>query len=109
MTKKITIGLFVCTILLTVLALVSTFDNRLHLVFCDVGQGDGILIYRKSVQIVVDAGPGNAYLKCLSDHVPFWDRQIEVVVNTHPQLDHFGGLINIFEHYKVDNFLSSSA
>ncbi len=106
MTKKITIGLFVCTILLTVLALVSTFDNRLHLVFCDVGQGDGILIYRKSVQIVVDAGPGNAYLKCLSDHVPFWDRSIELVILTNPDRDHYGGMTEVFRRYQVKSFVS---
>lgn len=37
--------------------------------------------------------------------MPFWDREIELVVSTHPQKDHYFGLIEVFRRYKVDNFL----
>lgn len=90
------------------LILLKLPDNNLHIIACDVGQGDGILIVYKNFQIITDGGPPNGKMeKCLSKHLPFWDREIEVVVNTHPQLDHFGGLIKIFQNYKVDNFLSN--
>jgi len=83
-------------------------DNQLHLVFCDVGQGDAILISQGSNQILIDGGPGQSVLGCLSNHLPFWDREIEVVVATHPETDHITGLIDVIERYNVKQFVVSS-
>ncbi len=83
-------------------------DNNLHLVFCDVGQGDAIVVCFKTVQILIDGGlPKNSgkLLKCLKSQMPFWDRKIEMVVNTHPDEDHFGGLLEIVKRYRVGLFL----
>jgi len=77
-------------------------DKNLHVVFCDVGQGDATLIIKGNFQMVVDGGPaGEKLLSCLGKHMPFWDRKIEVVVNTHPQKDHLGGLDELVERYEV--------
>ncbi len=84
-------------------------DSNLHLIACDVGQGDAILMVYKNTQILTDGGlPNGKVTECLSRHLPFWDREIEVVVNTHPQLDHYGGLIEVFKNYKVDIFVANS-
>ena len=40
-------------------------DKNLHLIACDVGQGDGVLITYKSTQILIDAGPDSKILDCL--------------------------------------------
>lgn len=81
-------------------------DNKLHIVNCDVGQGDGAVIIYKSFQILIDGGPANGKVEnCLGKFLPFWDKHLEIVVNSHPQLDHFGGLIKVFEDYKVDKFI----
>lgn len=82
-------------------------DNRLHLVFCDVGQGDAILISYHQIQVLIDGGPDKKILNCLSKKMPFWDRQIEMVILTHPEQDHFGGLIDVFERYSVRYFVSN--
>lgn len=83
-------------------------DSKFHLIACDVGQGDGILITYKDVQVITDGGlPNGKMERCLSKHLPFWDKHIEVVVNTHPQLDHFGGLVKVFENYEVDYFIKN--
>lgn len=88
---------------------VSTFpDDKLHIVACDVGQGDGYLIYHKTTQLIVDGGPGNNLKKCLDKHIPVWDRTIEMVINTHPQLDHYEGLISVLENYNVQIFTANS-
>ncbi len=88
---------------------VFTFpDKNLHLIACDVGQGDAILTTYGNVQVLTDGGADNKVLSCLSRHMPFWDREIEMVVLTHPQLDHFGGLVEVFKRYKVDTFLGNS-
>lgn len=92
---------------LLVFAVFPFLDNRLHLVFCDVGQGDGILVYYKHTQILVDAGPDSSILNCLSGHMPFWDRKIEMAVITNADLDHYGGFIDVVRRYKVDAFATS--
>src|SRR3989344_4638725 len=83
-------------------------DKNLHLIACDVGQGDGILIYYQSTQILIDGGPDSKILDCLGKYVPFWDRHIEAVILTHPQLDHYGGLIEVVRSYEVENFVAST-
>lgn len=82
-------------------------DDNLHLVFCDVGQGDAALIIYKSSQVLVDGGPDSRVLNCLSRHMPFWDRTVELVVLTHPQADHLTGLIDVIKRYNVSGFLAT--
>lgn len=87
---------------------VLTFpDEYLHIVACDVGQGDGILIFKGTTQIIIDGGPGNKMVGCIDRHIPFWDRSIELVMLTHPQADHYEGLIDIFKRYSVQIFVGS--
>lgn len=87
------------------LALLSLPDRNLHLIFCDVGQGDAALITLGTTQMLIDGGPDNKVLSCLSRHLPFWDRKIEVVLLTHPQEDHFGGLVDVVRRYQVETLL----
>jgi competence protein ComEC len=94
---------------LSILGISSFPDAKLHLVACDVGQGDAILASYKNIQILVDGGPDEDVLECLAKYLPFWDREIELVVLTHPQLDHYGGLTEVFQRYQVDTFLTNEA
>jgi len=79
-------------------------DDNLHLVFCDVGQGDAILVAHGFDQILIDGGPDNSVLSCLSENMPFWDRKIELILLTHPDSDHYTGLVQVLERYKVSKF-----
>lgn len=80
-------------------------DGRLHVVFCDVGQGDAIYLRTpKGIDVLVDGGPNDAVLGCLSSHMPFWDRTIELVFLTHPHADHLTGLISVLDRYTVLSF-----
>jgi len=105
---KIILALLVLVAATTWLAVYFYPEKRLHLIACDVGQGDAILVTYGTTQILVDGGEGRDVLDCLSKHIPFWDRTIELVVLTHPQKDHFGGLIDVFRRYKVGHFLANS-
>lgn len=96
--------LFLATIVVW-LAIFTFPDKNLHLVACDVGQGDAILASYGSFQILTDGGPDRKVLDCLSKYMPFYDREIELVVLTHPQLDHYGGLVEVFRRYKVNAFV----
>ncbi|MBI2031756.1 MAG: MBL fold metallo-hydrolase [Candidatus Levybacteria bacterium] len=80
-------------------------DGRLHLIFCDVGQGDAILIRTpKNKNILIDAGPGDKVLSCLSNHIPFWERKISLAILTHPHNDHFAGFSEVLKRYEVRAF-----
>ena len=103
--KLINLSLILLLILL-ILAWFQVPDNNLHLVFCEVGQGDATLI-SKNYQMLVDGGPDSSVLSCLGKNMPFWDRKIEIVVTTHVEADHISGLIDVFDRYKVDNFIWS--
>ncbi len=79
-------------------------DGNLHLVFCDVGQGDGILVSQGFAQVLIDGGPDDKILSCLSRQMPFWDRRIELMVLTHPDADHLTGLVDVLARYRVEKF-----
>ncbi len=80
-------------------------DDKLSLVFCDVGQGDAILITKGFSQILIDGGPNEKVLSCLSKNMPFFDNKIEIVALTHPEADHLTGLVSVLDKYNVDTFL----
>ena len=79
--------------------------------FLDVGQGDASLITLPSggrvVQILIDGGPNAGVLPALEAVMPDGDRSIDLVMLTHPQLDHFGGLIDVMKRYRVGAFIWS--
>lgn len=92
---------------LLVLSVFTLPDKNLHLIACDVGQGDATLIVYGSTQVLIDGGPNNKVLDCLGKYIPFWDREIEMVILTHPDSDHYAGLVEVIKRYKVDNFLDN--
>jgi competence protein ComEC len=103
---RIIIGLLV--VVLVVFVIINLPDRNMHLIFCEVGQGDAILVTYKNNQILIDGGLPQNYgrlLSCLSSKIPFWDRTLEVVVNTHPDEDHFGGLAEIVKRYRIVSFM----
>lgn len=78
----------------------------LKVVFFDVGQGDAILIKVGYLyQVLIDGGPGRKVLEGLSREMPWWDKQIDLVVLTHPEKDHLEGLISVLEVYQVENIV----
>ncbi len=97
------LGLFVALVFL--FAFYSP-QPEFNLVACKVGQGDAILAFYKTDQVLIDGGPDSSVLDCLSRYMPFWDKKIELVVLTHPEKDHFRGLIDVLENYNVDTLLA---
>lgn len=81
-------------------------DGKLHVVFCNVGQGDAAYIRTPNNQdMLIDGGPDNKVLSCLGKYMPFYDRTIDLVLLTHPQKDHLQGLISVVERYTVKHFV----
>ncbi len=91
----------VCAVCLVVLYHMYHFDDT-QVIFLDIGQGDAILIMQGTNQILIDGGPdGTVLLEEMQKYMPFWDRDIEIVVATHADGDHIDGLTAVFEHYRV--------
>lgn len=106
---KIKLGIVVLCILFilgfAVYQYFSIYDGRLHVVFCDVGQGDGIYIRTPNgTDIIIDAGRDDKILTCLSNNMPFWDKTIELAFATHPDADHISGFVPILQSYKVNHY-----
>jgi competence protein ComEC len=85
-------------------------ESELMVAFLDVGQGDAIFVKAPGGhQMLVDGGPNNSVLRELGKVMPIYDRSIDVLVATHSDLDHIGGLIGVLERYKVDLFIRTNA
>lgn len=110
--KKILILIILVLIAFLITLIYQTIifsDHKLHITFCNVGQGDAIFIRTpKGLDILIDGGPDNSVLSCLSNHMPFWDRTIEFVILTHPHADHLNGLISVAKNYKVALFATEN-
>jgi competence protein ComEC len=94
-------------ILLTLCATSLSFyfgrpDDYVHISFLDVGQGDAVLIQRGNIQILIDGGPSpQAITNELGRRMPYWDKNIELLVMTHPHQDHLSGLVEVLKRYNI--------
>ncbi len=78
-------------------------DGQLHVHFLDVGQGDSTLVVTPSGrQVLIDGGPdGDVVSHALADTLPGGDRSLDLVVMTHLDSDHSGGLLQVMDRYSV--------
>jgi competence protein ComEC len=82
------------------------FKNPLEVSFFDVGQGDSIFIETQNGnQVLIDGGPDSTVLNCLAKEMPFYDRDIDLVILTHPDSDHLTGLLDVLKRYNVKNIV----
>ncbi len=80
----------------------------------NVGQGDSELMILpppagsgRAVKILIDGGPDDKVLDNLDSIFGATDRYIDLVILSHPETDHFTGLIDVFKRYKVGAFISN--
>ena len=84
-------------------------DGQLHVHFLDIGQGDGIFIQTPSGrQLLIDGGDDSQQLFAeLGEVMPFWDREIDYAIVTHPDWDHVGGQTDLPERLRIGNAIIS--
>ncbi len=96
------IALAVVALVVWIAVLEESRTHVLRVSFLDVGQGDAIFIVSPTGrQILIDGGAGSEVLRKLSTVMPWYDRSLDLVLGTHADTDHIGGLIQILPRYRV--------
>ncbi|MFH0852371.1 MAG: ComEC/Rec2 family competence protein [bacterium] len=100
------LGMAAVFIWLTIFAKAESGLLEVH--FLDVGQGKAIFIEEPGgSQILIDGGPDNSVLQKLSEEMPFYDRDIDLLILTHPDADHLNGLIEVLKRYSIGRIIET--
>ncbi|MFC4556817.1 ComEC/Rec2 family competence protein [Virgibacillus kekensis] len=76
--------------------------------FIDVGQGDSILIETPTDKsILIDGGPPKAGKTVVSFLKKHGVEKIDLLIATHPDIDHIGGLVEVLKAVEVEKILDS--
>lgn len=87
---------------------ISGNAEKARVYMLDIGQGDSFLVVAPNgAKMLIDGGKDAKVLTELSKVLPVGDRYIDVVVATHPDADHIGGLVYVLQKYDVGLFLTS--
>ncbi len=81
-------------------------SGLLRVYFLDIGQGDAIFIDSPTHgRMLIDGGKNRKVVSELGSILPFADNRIDLVLATHPDADHIGGLPEVFARYDVSAYL----
>lgn len=79
----------------------------LKVYFFDIGQGDAILIDSPTHgRVLVDGGRNRQIISELGKTLSFGDKRIDVIIATHPDADHIGGLPEVVSRFDVGLLIS---
>ncbi len=85
-------------------------SSTLQIYFLDVGQGDAMILNQPgSCAVLIDAGPlinGHRVTHALQ---ALGIDTLDVVIITHPHLDHFGGLFDLYPRFSIEQFYDNGA
>ena len=81
--------------------------HDLEVSFLDIGQGDATLIKASNGNsILVDGGPPSGQVSTkISEVTNIFDKQIDVIIATHADADHIGGIASVLQNYSTSLFL----
>lgn len=83
----------------------SKKNNNLEVSFIDSGQADAIFIKTPNQKnIIIDFGSEQG-LKQLEKEIEWWNKQIDLIIITHPHDDHITGLLPIIKKYKIKQIM----
>ncbi len=84
-------------------------DDSFTQYFLSVGQGDSeaVRLHGGAVALIDGGPPNGRALRELEKILPFYKRSVDVVLLTHPEEDHFGGLIEVLKRFNVGIVVTS--
>lgn len=108
--RKIQFTILFCLFLGVILVFQAIFafsqPSFFEVNFFDVGEGDAAMIeIPENTQVLIDGGPSGEVVEKLVREMPFSDREIELIILTHPDKDHITGLFDVLENFKVNKVL----
>ena len=104
--KYVLAALLGANLLVWVLVWQKKPSDILSVYFFDIGQGDAIFVETpEKRQILIDGGKNRKVVSELGRIMPFGDKEIDIVIATHPDADHIGGLPEVVSRYEVGMFL----
>lgn len=85
----------------------SPSGQQLEVHFIDIGQGDATLIVYDDFHILIDAANNGKEDVLLNYLKKVGVDDFEIVIATHPDADHIGGMAEVLEHYSVELIIDS--
>lgn len=77
--------------------------------FIDVGQGDCTFVDYGDQEVLIDCGEWE-YSREVIDYIsPYVDGPLDLVIATHPDSDHIGGMMYLFDSFQVGCVIDSGA
>ncbi len=102
-------GVLLVLLLVNIFVWLAIYDRSpgtLRVYFLDVGQGDAIFFETPSgKQGLIDGGKNRQVVSELGRLMPFGDREIDLLIATHPDADHIGGLVEVVNRFDIGLFL----
>ena len=86
------------------------YPRNYEIYFYDMSIGESILIKTpKGKTIMIDTGLNNEIIKKLSKTLSVFKKNIDVLVITHGDSDHLGGVLDIFKYFEVSHIFFTGA
>ncbi len=92
-----------------ILALDTGAEARLRVTFLHLTRGESVLIETPNgKRVLIDAGRArNEAAEKLQSIIPAWDRHIDLMLLTHPDADHLGGMKEVTERFTIGVILDA--
>lgn len=105
--KVLIFAISIVTLLTVIYIFIINRDlEHLDLFFLDVGQGDAAFLRLPGrTTVLIDGGPDNSVIRKLGEILPFYERNIDMLILSHPHDDHLLGLIEVVRRYKIGTLI----
>lgn len=85
---------------------VEIIQDKLVVTFLDVGQGDATFIeFPDGRQMLVDCAIDGRILEALGRVMEFYDKDLDYLLITHPDSDHYGGCEEVLSRFNVGTII----
>ena len=86
-------------------------EDRLEVTFFETDRGDMILVETPGGgRALIDGGrDADGAVQALGAALPFWDQRVDVVLLTHSDADHVGGLVDVIDRFIVGAVVDTTA
>lgn len=102
----ILLGLSICSVILWSVVVHEQRNGVLTVAFLDIGQGNATFIESPTgTQVIIDGGPNKNLMREVPSVIPWYDRNIDMLIVSHPDKDHYEGFISLLDRYSVDVFM----